>query len=188
MNCKKLAYAMTIALSLVSTFGVCAAYASPIDESTPLSPAKNSKPLAPGYARFQNNRFGFSMDYPKKILKPLGTAPGTGETFTSKDGKAELCAYGVYNSMDHSLAEMLAEDIKYQRDEGKDITITAKVIGESWYTVAGTVDSDVFFVKAIVTADNRINKFVFRYPLAKKELYDQIVSEVEHSFVAGSAR
>lgn len=182
MNAKKLVNALTVAVSLLSIAGgSCAAFASPIDRTD-----KSAKQLADGYALFQNSRFGFSISYPKKILKPLGVAgaASSGETFASKDGKAELCAYGVLNSSGQSLAEMLEDDIKYQRDEGRNVTVTAKTIGESWYSVAGTVDNDAFYIKAFVNGDNRINKFVFRYPIAKKEVYEQVVTQVEQSFVA----
>ncbi len=183
MNSNKLMFVMSVAISLASTTIAADAHAS---NAMPFPTASASAPksLAPGYALFQNNRFGFSMAYPKKVLCPRGVAGAAGETFVSKDGKAELCAFGQYNSMDQSLGAMLESDINLEGDGGKKVQVTDKQVGENWYQVSGTVDNDVFYIKSVLTGDNRVNKFIFHYPIAQRAKYDSIVTEVEKSFVA----
>lgn len=159
---------------------VTPAIAGEFVEDSPLP----TKPALPGYRVYQNDRFGFSIAYPKKVLNPSKTpsAKDAG-VFTSSDGKAELCAFGQRNTLDQTLAENLEHELAHEKENSKDFKVTVQQMGSNWYAVSGTADNTVFYTKTFFTGDNRINSFSFSYPVEQKAKYDPIVAEIEKSFV-----
>ncbi len=150
------------------------------DSPSPVSRSQNKLPR--GYVIYQNDRFNFQIAYPKTVLHP-GKVPsedGAGEVFSSKDGKAELCVCGQYNTLSCTLKEMMEDDVA---SEGKAV-VTMKRVGGDWYVVSGTVGSTVFYIKGAVRGD-QISKFIFKYPFSQKSTYDSIVTAIEHSFIPG---
>ena len=67
-------------------------------------------------ARYENERFGFSVRYPSDLAPDAAPANGDGQRF-SKGGGCVVLAYGVYNALDQKARSL-------ERERSRDFTTT----------------------------------------------------------------
>ncbi len=96
------------------------------------------------YATYCNSRFAFCIKYPKGFGKGKESQNADGATFTSKDGKAEIRAYG-------SLAIEGFDKLDQQfKSATEGVTLTYKTVKADWFVFSGTDGSGNFIYQKIV--------------------------------------
>lgn len=132
------------------------------------------------YKKYQNKRFGFSIDYPRDFEKGEPPANGDGMVFTSPDGQAKLMAFGSNNPEGSSLQDVLQASKKSAQTE-----IAYQKVGSSYFVLSWQKDSSIYYLKSFVGRDST-NTFIFSYPRDEKDYYDPITIHLEPSFKPGA--
>jgi hypothetical protein len=134
------------------------------------------------YDTYHNDRFDYSIDYPKEILFPQGESDnGDGQKFLSKDAEVSLIVYGANNALDKSLEEMYREESRGGTPENPKRVVTYKVLEDNWFVVSGYNAGRIFYQKTLLSG-GVFKTFVLEYDESEKERYDPIAKQIAKSF------
>ncbi|MGH9837879.1 MAG: hypothetical protein ACREEM_03760 [Blastocatellia bacterium] len=163
--------AVQLATSQPSPVGTPAASPTPS-----ISPGPEAE-ITPGdYRTYHNERFDYSILYPSNFLTERELSQdGAGQRFKSKDGRVEMRAYGGYNSLEKSLAEMYEEELKPNR------TITYEVLKKKWFVISGYEGGKVFYQKTILK-DDVIKTFHIEADRALQPIVQPMTEKIARSF------
>ena len=135
------------------------------------------------YGRYHNQRFGYSISYPKDILYPQGeSGNGDGQKFLSKNADATLLVYASHNALDKSISQLYKEAITNDATSKPRKTVTYKVLKKNWFVVSGFIAGNIFYEKTVLTSYG-YKSFYIEYPESQKTSYDPIVKTVAASFM-----
>ncbi|MDD1606363.1 MAG: hypothetical protein LUO95_00415 [Methylococcaceae bacterium] len=134
------------------------------------------------YDTYHNDRFDYSIDYPKDVLFPQGESDnGDGQKFLSKDADASLIVYGSNNALNQSLEEVYREESRGGTAENPKKVVTYKLLEDNWFVVSGYNSGRVFYQKTIFH-DDMLKTFVLEYDESQKAFYDPIAKRLATSF------
>lgn len=124
------------------------------------------------FKEYQNNRFGFKVKYPQSLFKAMGESDNEdGQVFVSRRDDAQITSYGT--------STISSCDIEKIEGNGFDVNYLRKI--ENTVIFSGTKDGIVIY-KKMVKAKGECLILDIRYPILKKETYDDIVTKVSKSF------
>jgi hypothetical protein len=135
------------------------------------------------YRTYLNARFGYSIAYPYKLLKPQGEAEnGDGQAFRSADGQVELLVYGSLNALGQKLSEVYAEEVANRSQEGSEVTY--KVLRASYFVVSGRFAGNrIFYRKTFYKrAEDSFVSFSLEYPAKASMTYNSVTTRIAQSF------
>jgi hypothetical protein len=137
-----------------------------------------------------NDRYGFCVDYPKKILYPQPlSGNGDGRYFSNKKGDHILTTYGRRNYTGGekiSLGEQYEEDLRSEELVDEIIGTEKKVItysklGNSFFVISGFYRGHIFYEKVVL----RVEGFAYAilvYDENEKKIYNQVVDRIFKNF------
>lgn len=126
------------------------------------------------YRAYSNARYGFSIAYPVGILVPQGESDnGDGQKFVSKDGSANLLAFGS-NRLDRSLQDEFQTALENR-------SVTYKVLKRDMFVVSGTANGKIFYQKTLLRG-NSFKTFIIEYDEHERAEFDPITSRIARSF------
>jgi hypothetical protein len=137
-----------------------------------------------GWATYQNERYGFSLQYPTDVFAPERTSEaGDGTVFSSADGQAKLLVGALPNEGGQSVASY--QDY-VRRHSYADFTIDYRPVGSNWFVLSGDGGGKTFYEKVMFSCDGRlINSFALIYPTADKRRFDAVVEGIQATFRPG---
>lgn len=134
--------------------------------------------LAAAWSRYENGRYGYSIDIPPGFSEVDEAENGDGGVSTSDDGSAELRVWGGYlvvGDFKSSVADSVASD----QSEGWTISYDSRKPGRaSW---SGSRGDRVFYARAVKACDDSAANFRIEYDRADLEAYDAIISRLVKS-------
>jgi hypothetical protein len=133
----------------------------------------------PGYYKFINGRFGFSVDFPQSFNVGFLPANSDGARFSTPDGSASLTVSGGRHGPEWTLDDSLNKDL--QRVQGV-VGYTSK--GEDWYVVSWKQDGAIYYEKVFMSDQYR-NGFILSYLESQKNDFNEIVANIEKAFIPG---
>ncbi len=137
---------------------------------------------ADSYETYHNDKFDYSIDYPKDILFPQGEADnGDGQKFLSKDADTSLVVYASNNTLDKSLEEAYREESRGGTAENPKRVVTYKVLEDNWFVVSGYNAGRIFYQKTLLSGGT-FKTFMLEYDESEKARYDAIAKHIEKSF------
>jgi hypothetical protein len=126
------------------------------------------------YKTYTNARYGYSIAYPANLLIPQGEADnGDGQIFRSRDGAAEMRAYGSQD-LGGGLEAAYSE-----AQEGK--TVVYKTMKHNWFVVSGYTGGRIFYQKTMLRG-GELKTFTIEYDESQKSVYDAVTARVSRSF------
>jgi hypothetical protein len=137
-----------------------------------------------GYATYQNNRFGYSIDYPKNNFIPQPESDyGDGCIFFNTRQQEVLRVFGRYNTPEDgpaiALVQQFNSDIKSAIQQHK--TITYKKLGKTFYVLSGYSNTTIFYQKTILLNGN-FAYAILQYPVKEKAFYNRLITPIFSSF------
>lgn len=138
------------------------------------------------YETYGNGRFGFSIDFPRKLLVPQRAADnGDGQTFISHDGKTRMSVWGSNNSADPSEPPdtpktVYAKALKAIKKDGKR-QLTLKLQKDNWFVLSGFEGENIFYRK-VYFIENQFINFEIVYPSVQREQWDAEAARLGKSF------
>ena len=131
------------------------------------------------YNGYQNERFGFYVQYPDSFIE--GPAPDNDDGRTFDNGEMEIRAYG-------SIA--LGEDAlqtQYQFVVSDAVgPIAYQKTGDNWFAVSFFDDNNNIVYHKTILQNGILSTVRLTYPASQKEKYDALVSRVVSTFVPGN--
>jgi hypothetical protein len=126
---------------------------------------------------FSNDRYGFSVDIPADLQPSPPPENGDGRSFTSKDGRATVLAYG------HLFVDVsgLVED---ERDEEQmsakgGLKVTYRQVSARATTFSGLQGTTIVYQHAIATCKGTASAIVHaEYPASEKARFDPLVAHM----------
>lgn len=136
---------------------------------------------SPGYKTYRNARFGYSVEYPSKILVPQGEATnGDGQKFVSSDGRAEMIVYGSNNALEQTLAQAY-DEARSPAGASQSRIVTYQVMKPDWFVVSGKDSGKIFYQKTIFRG-GVFKTMRIEYDENRKVEFDPITTRVSLSF------
>ncbi len=132
----------------------------------------------PGYYKYINGRYGFSVDFPQTFNLAFLPANGDGAKFASPDGLVELSVYGGHN-IGWTIDQYYQMSLK---DASGELGYTAK--GDDWFVISWKTDGTIYYRKEFF-CDAAHNGFTLTYPENQQDAFDDIIANVEKSFIPG---
>jgi hypothetical protein len=179
---------MMRALKIIATAGLLLAVlgiASCRTSSQSVPPAQTGPPPVQTTAEhdwqtYTNVRFAYSLCYPDDLLAAQGESEnGDGQKFLSKDGKAQLLAYGSYNVLDQRLDDLYTADTKSAEAEG--LRVSYKLRKPDFFVFSGSGSGKVRYQKTALVGDT-FKTFRLDYPEAAKADYDPVAEKMSVCF------
>ncbi|KAF1084160.1 Serine/threonine-protein kinase F [Sporotomaculum syntrophicum] len=131
------------------------------------------------YQKYRNERFGYAIDYPRDFTAGVSPENGDGRVFSSPGEEAKLVVYGANVLQNESLADIYQVAKKYAG--GK---IAYQQMGNNWFVLSWEKDDIIYYLKTFAGRGSA-NSFIFTYPEAEKQYYDQITVHLESTFRPG---
>ncbi len=133
------------------------------------------------WAKYENERFGFVLTYPKDLVASDAPANGAGREFHTADGEFSVLAHGHFLQKDDgdSLEKRWKDELRERGD-----TVTYKKKSETWYVISGVTKKGVEFYHKFYTKGSNWVSMEITYPHAKNKKYDPWVARMEKGFVA----
>lgn len=127
------------------------------------------------YKQYDNNRFGFSIEYPIDFTVKVDPANNDGCIFQSSDGKVELTVSGINNVLnDTAISE-------YNKLLSQHSDATYKKQENNWFEVSWVDGNNIIYEKNVIGTGS-MNTFVIKYPSSQKDNYSAIVSHLISTF------
>lgn len=127
------------------------------------------------YKQYQNERYGFSIEYPSYLSSDIQPDNGDGMSFSSGDGSVKLTVSGENNILGDTPDSVLQGILK---DHG---SLADQQSEDGWCTASWTSGDTVSYEKNVV-GKGSINTFVFSYPASQKDFYAPVIEHLNESF------
>lgn len=151
-------------------------------------PEPISTTLPPGYARYENERFRYSIAYPESLFSAEGDmADGVGRSFASPDSSVRMSVFATERAAADTLGSVADEAVQSvfqgRLDSLRERTglILYSTRGDSSFVISGTYDDLIYYEKTLLY-DRYLARFEIEYPIARKSEMDSVLTVVSHSF------
>ncbi|HUB90997.1 MAG TPA: hypothetical protein VMA74_14835 [Dyella sp.] len=153
---------------------------SPVTE---VNGSTRAVPSSSSTATYHNVRFDFAVDYPDKLLLPGQEADdGDGLRFASNVDDADIRAYGSYNALEQSPAEMLQWNLKEDCAKGK---VTYKVSKPDLVAYSClSPEGRIVYEKIIIHADT-LATVRFDYAAHEQARWSSVIKQMADSLRLG---
>ena len=144
------------------------------------------------FARYNNSRYNYQIEYPKNILFEQREASNNdGSFFKTKQSIEKLRVYGTSNADNETTNEASIEN-KYDEElfnySQNSSTITYKKLGNSFFVISGYENGEIFYLKVIKTKDyggyDAFAYAILKYNENEKYLYDRVSKHIFKSFIS----
>jgi hypothetical protein len=173
------ALALTAAAMLLAS---AAAADSPVAEagaadSAPLDGARCPSPGAPecpAYERYENHKYGFSVDVPTFFTRKPGDADGRGQPFEF-GSRARLRAWAMFDNPPMTVRQLYGD---WTRRDG----ITFKTLAANTWVVRGREGTRLYYTRSIL-ADGLITTVEVSYDKDLAEAFEPILARTGASLM-----
>ena len=134
------------------------------------------------YCHYVNDRYGFTIDFPAFFNMGYLSGNSGGIFVTVSSGNASLSASGSHN-YGLSLNDYYIDCIGLLKSEfGLKPSYMAN--GTDWFVLSWKINGTIYYEKVFV-CDDYINFFKLEFLSEDKDAYNDIVTNIEQSFVPG---
>lgn len=136
-------------------------------------------PVAGGWAKYVNERFGTLAEIPRHLfsLDEPPPANGDGRSLSSKDG-AKIWIYASYGA--HVVTDTFEEYKALLLKESDLDRVTYKVESKTWLARSGTKGQNIVYEK-VIEGCGAAHTFRITYPDSRKTVYDPVVTRIARS-------
>ena len=131
------------------------------------------------YKLYNNERYGFFIQYPRSFIAQRPPDNGDGQEFKSADGTAALSVYGANLDPSQTIRTIYEDAL----EEAHGVPGYSKV-SATWFVISWQKDGKIVYQKTFVGMHSR-NTFVLTYPASRKEVYAEMVRAIGKSFQPG---
>ncbi|WP_421381780.1 hypothetical protein ACOJQI_21020 [Bacillus salacetis] len=142
---------------------------------------KEMTPKSRAYNTYNNERFGFSLQYPEGMTMDPPSTNGDGGTF--RNGDLTVTAYGG-----HTNTVQQGETIgTYYKQDLENITasIAYKRLADDWYVISYEEDGTIYY-KKFFFGEQSFNTFIISYPASKQDEYGSVTTHIAETFTSGA--
>lgn len=127
------------------------------------------------YKLYQNERYGFSIEYPDIFDESYGSQSGDGYTFIDNKRNVELIVSGSNNSTSETA------EASYYSAVANRSNVNYEFQKDNWYVVSWQEKNTMYYEKCVIGSGSS-NRFTISYPAEDEKLYDEIVGKLFESF------
>jgi hypothetical protein len=156
-------------------------------EGSPSAAAKGGRAASvQRWLPFHNDRYGFSVDIPGDFTASPPPENGDGRTFTSKDGRATILAYGHLFVDVEGLNQDEREQEEFAAKDG--LKVTYRQVSARATTFSGLQGDTIVYQHAVATCKSSASAIIHaEYPRAEKARFDPLVAHMAQT-LRGSNR
>ena len=135
------------------------------------------------YVLYMNPRFNFNLLIPKSFEANPPSENGDGQSFSSQRSETTILAYGGYNVDNNSLTQEMNAIISYRPK----CNFTYKYVKNDFFILSGIEGNEILYIKSIYNrAENSFISVHIRYPLARKDEMNDLVTTISQSIKIGN--
>ncbi|MDU4892181.1 MAG: hypothetical protein E6344_02695 [Clostridium sp.] len=127
------------------------------------------------YNKYENPRYGFSIDYPSFLTEAKESQNGDGIILQNKENTIVVILSGVNNALHKTSKELYEGYLNNTRG-----VVYKKRIGNSFMIAAENGNNSYFIYE--VAGEGSINTFIVGYPKEDSKEFDKIIKEMKKSF------
>lgn len=143
--------------------------------------AASNQPSDLHMVTYVNSVYRYHISYPDNQLIPKGESDsGDGQIFESKD---KLCELRVYRDTRDILYEgaILKKSFREDIESFEKDSISNSEQADSFYTIEGKNDNEIFHQKTFLRKDNLLVTAIFSYKPEVKDIYQPLVGPIFNS-------
>ena len=130
------------------------------------------------YSIYTNQRFGFSIEYPKEFVVEETAQNGDGAKIINNNDETEILVYGSNNTSNETTKSACTKTI--DRISSK---IEYKFMSNNWYVLSWIEEGKIKYLKEFVGSGST-NTFIITYDQKLKDKYNKIVEVISKNFIA----
>jgi hypothetical protein len=153
----------------------------PKDDSVASTGEGSAPSGAPVYAIYTNQKYGYSVPYPRDLLLPWKTTGDMGQSFRSADGKAKMSVLAAANTEHQSIPAALDDMVRvYSTDKANEIVYKVhRPNGFELFVKSGS--SRLVRIAVVMTAaDYRF--LTMEYEQSAKGTFDAVWAHIAREF------
>ena len=127
------------------------------------------------YNKYENPRYGFSIEYPSFLTEAKESQNGDGIILQNKENTIVVILSGVNNTLHKTSKELYEGYLNNTRG-----VVYKKRIGNSFMIAAENGNNSYFIYE--VAGEGSINTFIVGYPKEDSKEFDKIIKEMKKSF------
>jgi curved DNA-binding protein CbpA len=133
------------------------------------------------WGTYQNDRFGFALDYPADLFMADDRALGDfWRLFVSRDGQARLLVTAGFNSR-----RLTPATYRQSMVDGVygGASFEYAPLRKTWFVLAGSSGVDMFYERVTFACDGRIiHRWRLTYPASERDHYSQIIERMHQGY------
>lgn len=131
---------------------------------------------------YYNDRYYYSIEYPKEFIAQGESDSKDGQSFIRKDKKARLTVCKdfrefLFDNINIAKTESFKEDC--QSKDGK--IITYKKEGSKFYVISGTIGNIIFYQKTIISSAGLVTAYI-EYDKSLSSIYNDYCTYLFNTF------
>ena len=127
------------------------------------------------YNKYENPRYGFSIEYPAFLTEMKESQNGDGAILQNKENTVVVILSAVNNTLHKTTKEMFEGYLNNTRG-----VVYKKRIG-NYFMIAAENGNSSYFIYEVV-GEGSINTFIVGYPKEDSKEFDKIIKEMKKSF------
>lgn len=127
------------------------------------------------YEIYKNSRYGFSISYPSNYKAGRAPDNGDGINLYCDDG-GEINVSGMNNVFNYSTSDCYNEALSRINN-----TISYKTCDKNKFVISYEENGLIYYRCTVVGAGSE-NTFIIKYPVSRKDYYDEVVNTLYNSF------
>ena len=127
--------------------------------------------------RYENSRFGYSVDVPGGFDWQPESENGDGRSFVCTQVPGEFSVWGSFNALDHTVKE--AADFAAQ---GHRIAYRRVNVKEGWFVLSWLNSKGEIVYRRDWLKDDTFYAVMFVYPKSSQKFFDGVIKNVTKSF------
>ena len=138
-------------------------------------------PLRHTWGTYQNDRFGFALDYPADLFMADDRALGDfWRLFVSHDSRARLLVTAGFNTR-----RLTPATYRQSMVNGlyRGASLEYAPLRKTWFVLAGSSGADMFYERVTFACDGRIiHRWRLTYPASERDHYSQIIERMHQGY------
>jgi hypothetical protein len=141
----------------------------------------------PGWQRYSNGRFGFSVCYPPELVPQGESDNGDGQTFKSRDGKVTVLAYGGFEMLPEKGRSGLQQELGFALAGARDrhFSVGYQLVKPHFFVVSGASPAGMVWYRRTQEIQDRAVTLDFEYPAAARAQMDPLVVKMTGCLAVG---
>ena len=142
--------------------------------------ARSVEAREPGWRTYENERFGYEVDYPEELTRVRKSDNGDGVELSSEDGDLFLTVWGSYNALNETIEEIKERSVASGKEAGWKMIRGSDAMTHDFYSLTYDAGEHLVYEQYLME-DDTIMGLQFSYPKEDEKEFEAVVRRIADS-------